>query len=211
MPMNKKFLLFIVFLFFSFICFAQNWDIDLLKNINLHRERFLDTFFIVVTDFAAPIAYSIPVVIFLFSIIKKKKLLKNKSLYIISSSLLALLITTSIKHIVNRPRPFITYPFLQKMIGASSPSFPSGHTSDAFTFAASLSFAFPKWYVIIPSYVWAITVGYSRMDLGVHYPSDVFASMVIGISSAFICYKLKERIEKRMLKKELNSNNNEVV
>jgi len=194
--MNKKFLLIIVFLFFSFICFAQSWDINLLKNINLHRERFLDTFFIIVTDCAAPIAYSVPVVIFLFSIIKKKNLVRNKAVYLISSSMLALLITTSLKYLVNRPRPFITYPFLQKMIGASSPSFPSGHTSDAFTLAASLSFAFPKWYVVIPSYVWAMLVGYSRMDLGVHYPSDVLASIIIGISSAFVCYKFKEHRKK---------------
>lgn len=187
--MNRKsILLFITFFLCSFICLAQNWDIDLLKDVNLHRNHSLDAFFIIVTDYAAPIAYSVPGFLFFYSVIKKKKLLKNKAQYIICSSILALIISTIIKHIVNRPRPFITYPFLQKMIGASSPSFPSGHTSDAFTLATSLSFAFPKWYVIIPSFCWAIAVGYSRIDLGVHYPTDIFASIFIAFFSTSVVY-----------------------
>lgn len=189
--MNKKrIIFFIAFLLCSIFCFAQNWDIELLKKVNLHRNHSLDAFFIIVTDYAAPVAYSVPVFLFLYSVIKKKKLLKNKAQYIICSSALALIISTIIKHVVNRPRPFITYSFLQKMIGASSPSFPSGHTSDAFTLAASLSFAFPKWYVIIPSFCWAFAVGYSRMDLGVHYPTDILASIYIAFFSTAIVFIL---------------------
>lgn len=93
-----------------------------------------------------------------------------------------------IKHLVNRPRPFITYPFIEKVTGENSPSFPSGHTSDAFTLAISLSFFFPKWYVITPSFLWAFAVGYSRMDLGVHYPSDILGSVIIAIISGAVCY-----------------------
>ena len=81
--------------------------------------------------------------------------------------------TTGLKFAINRKRPFVTYPDIEKIASAGSKSFPSGHTSDAFATATSLSLAFPKWYVITPSFVWACAVGYSRMDLGVHYPSDV--------------------------------------
>jgi membrane-associated phospholipid phosphatase len=80
---------------------------------------------------------------------------------------------------------------------AGSPSFPSGHTSDAFATATSLSIAFPKWYVIAPSFLWACSVGYSRMDLGVHYPSDVMAGAIIGAGSAYLCYKANRWIQKR--------------
>ena len=201
-----KFLLISFFLVCSLFCFAQNWDIDLLKDINLHRNHSLDNLFIIVTDYAAPLAYSIPVFLLFYAIIKKDNVLKNKAQYIIYSSIAALLISSAIKHLVNRPRPIITYPFLEKVVAASSPSFPSGHTSDAFTLAASLSFAFTKWYVIIPSFAWAIAVGYSRMDLGVHYPSDVLASMLIGIFSAFFCFRIKKRIEEKILQKELKRN-----
>jgi membrane-associated phospholipid phosphatase len=197
--MTKKITFCFLFLFITTICFAQNWDIDLLKEINLHRERSLDHLFKIITDYAAPLAYCIPFFLFGYSMIKRNKPLKASSIYIIQSAALALVISTALKHIVNRARPFITYPFIQKLTTGGSASFPSGHTSDAFTLAASLSFSFPKWYVIVPSFAWAIAVGYSRMDLGVHYPSDVFASVIIGISSAFICYKLKSRKEKNRI------------
>ncbi len=197
---NKKcILLSVILVFFSFLCQAQNWDIDVLKDINLHRNRSLDNLFRIITDSAAPIAYSVPVFLVVLSFILKDRTLKIKSAFIISASVLALVIETIVKHLVNRPRPFITYPFIQNITSGSSPSFPSGHTSDAFTLAASLSFAFPKWYVILPSFCWAIAVGYSRMDLGVHYPSDILGSIVIGILCPFICFKIKESKEKRAL------------
>lgn len=200
--MNKKsFLLFFIFLLCSIICFAQNWDINLLKQINVGRNHSLDAAFRLITDYAAPIAYGLPVLLLTYALIKKRKVLKAKAIYIIQSAITALVISTLIKHIVNRPRPYVTYSFIEKITGGSSPSFPSGHTSDAFTLAASLSFAFPRWYIIIPSYAWAMAVGYSRMDLGVHYPSDVLASITIGFFSAFVCYKLKQRRDKKLLNK----------
>jgi len=92
-----------------------------------------------------------------------------------------------LKYTVNRPRPFITYPFLEKVTSGGSLSFPSGHTCDAFTLATSVSIACPKWYVITPSYGWAGSKAYSRMDLGVQYPSDVLAGAIIGVGSAYLC------------------------
>jgi undecaprenyl-diphosphatase len=206
--MNKKcFLLSILFFCFTVICYGQNWDIDLLKNINLHRNRSLDEPFRIVTDYAAPIAYSVPVFLWLLSIIQQNKILKTKSGYIINSSVMALIISTLVKHIVNRPRPFITYPFIQKITSGTSPSFPSGHTSDAFTLAISLSLAFPKWYIIFPSLFWAMAVGFSRMDLGVHYPTDIIGSIVIATLSSLICFIFLRRKEKQLLLSENNAIN----
>jgi membrane-associated phospholipid phosphatase len=101
----------------------------------------------------------------------------------------AAVITSVLKYTIDRPRPFETYPDIEKATYAGSPSFPSGHTSDAFSLATSLSIAYPKWYVIVPSYAWALTVAYSRMHLGVHYPSDVLAGALVGAGSAYLCYK----------------------
>jgi len=60
----------------------------------------------------------------------------------------------------------------------------------AFANATALSLKYPKWYVIIPSYFWACSVGYSRLNLGEHYPSDVLAGAIVGAGSAFLSLKL---------------------
>jgi len=201
--MHKKLFLFaICLLSFDAVCFGQNWDIDLLKELNLHRNRSLDGFFILITDYAAPLAYSIPLALLVYAFLKKKKTLQEKSFYIIQSALLALALSTLLKQIIARPRPFVSYPFLEKLSTGGSGSFPSGHTSDAFTLAASLSFAFPRWYVILPAYAWAGAVGYSRMHLGVHYPSDVAASIVLGTLCSFVTYQLKNRGNKKRIQSE---------
>ena len=69
---------------------------------------------------------------------------------------------------------------------------PSGHTSGAFATATALSLKYPEWYVIVPSYLWASSVGLSRMHLGLHYPTDVLAGAVLGAGSAYLTYKVNE-------------------
>ena len=103
------------------------------------------------------------------------------------------------KYAINRPRPFESYPYeIEKLASAGSPSFPSGHTSEAFSTATSLSLAFPKWYVITPAFLWASAVGYSRMDLGVHYPSDVIMGAVVGSGSAFLTDYINNKLIKNI-------------
>lgn len=199
---NKKGLLSIILVFFSLLCNAQNWDINLLKEINLHRYRSLDEVFRIITNYASPIAYTVPFFLLALSFIIKDGRLQTRSAYCINASVVALAISESLKHTVNRPRPFVTYSFIDKITSAGSPSFPSGHTCDAFTLAFSLSFAYPKWYIILPAILWAMFVGYSRMDLGVHYPTDIIGSIVIAVFSSFVCYMIFKRKEKWALPSE---------
>jgi membrane-associated phospholipid phosphatase len=53
---------------------------------------------------------------------------------------------------------------------------------------------YPKWYVIVPSYSWAVAVGYSRMHMGMHYPSDVLMGAIIGTASSFLSFKVQKWI-----------------
>lgn len=198
----KGLLILMLLLFFGGDCFAQNWDIDLLRAIHLNRNQSLDGFFRAVTDYAAPLAYTIPFFLWFYALITKYKKLQIKSGYIIVATLLAYLVTTTIKQVVGRPRPYITYPFIEKMTSSGTLSFPSGHTSDAFTLAIALSLAFPRWFVILPSFLWASAVGYSRMSLGVHYPSDVLAAIVIAALVSLFCFSLLRRREKKALLSE---------
>jgi len=176
-------------LLLSATVYAQNADIRILSEINLSRNKQLDNTFRGISNSAAPVSFGTPVLLFGISLVTDDSLLRRNSIYIGASVLSAAIITNILKYTIQRPRPYITYPYIEKAGSGESPSFPSGHTSEAFAFATSVSIAYPKWYIIAPSYLWAGAVAYSRMDLGVHYPSDVLAGALIGAGSAYLCYR----------------------
>jgi len=177
--------------------FSQNWDINLLRDINLNRNKNLDNTFRFITNSASPVSIGIPIILYSVGLIEKDKTMKDKALYIGVSVASSMAVASIMKYSVNRTRPFVTYPDLEKVTSGGSPSFPSGHTSDAFSLATSLSLAYPKWYIIAPSFVWAGACGYSRMDLGVHYPSDVLMGAIIRAGSAYLCYKGNQWLNKK--------------
>jgi len=196
----KKILLFVVLLH-SLTIYSQNKDINLLRKINLNRNERFDDAFNTISKTARPFAIAAPIVVFGIGMIEKNKTTRQKGLAMGASFFVATALTTTLKYTINRPRPYDTYPDIQKVSVGGSPSFPSGHTSDAFSNATSLSLAFPKWYIIAPSYAYAAAVGYSRLHLGVHYPSDVLAGAFIGAGSAFLCYKAQKWINHKKRKK----------
>ena len=168
----------------------QSIDIQILKFINQHRTAFFDHSFIAITDTAGIVAYSIPVILLILSLLKKCNLQFSKIVSIPLTMAMSGILSQLIKHFVQRQRPYHVYDFIQKLSVAGSSSFPSGHTADAFALATALSLVFPKRQVIVTVYIWAFTVAYSRMYLGVHYPSDVVGGVVVGASSAIVCYML---------------------
>ncbi|MFM6934718.1 MAG: phosphatase PAP2 family protein [Flavobacteriales bacterium] len=180
---------------------AQNWDIDLLKEINVNRNKSLDPSFKCITNSVSPMSIGTPIVVLGLGLIQKDSSLKSKGLMMVESVCVNAFITTALKTTVKRDRPFVTYPFIDKQTDAGSYSFPSGHTSSAFALATSLSLAFPKWYVVAPAYLYASAAGYSRMHLGVHYPSDVLAGAIVGTGSALLSNYLQHKIMARPKKK----------
>lgn len=118
------------------------------------------------------------------------------------------MLTSSVKFMVNRPRPMVTYPnrIIDHGVRLSSHSFPSGHTSSAFAFATSLTLACPKWYIALPAYVWASSVAFSRMYFGVHYPSDVLGGIVLGVGSAYVSHEIKEWYLRKYQPQKQNTN-----
>lgn len=191
---------------------SQNIDIDILKNINQNRIINSDPAFKFITNSAIPISVATPIIITATGYLSKDSLTLQKGLLVAGSFLISTAISTAMKYTFNRPRPFETYPDeITKLSSGGSPSFPSGHTSTAFSTATSLSLAYPKWYIITPAFIWAGAVGYSRMDLGVHYPSDVLMGAIVGAGSAvltdYVNKKLLNNYRKNKLQKKKKLNN----
>ncbi|MFD0794091.1 phosphatase PAP2 family protein [Mucilaginibacter litoreus] len=134
----------------------------------------------------------VPAGLLIGGIISNDKQMRQNSLYIASSTAISYGMMLLIKHIVRRPRPFEKNIKIVPVYRASSSSFPSGHATSSFSTAMALSNAYPKWYVIAPSMLWAGSVSYSRMYLGVHYPTDVTAGAILGTGTALLLQPLKK-------------------
>ena len=91
-------------------------------------------------------------------------------------------------------------------------SFPSGHTGVTFAFAAAMLFAlifgiegFPKSKRFVTATLlvmfYALLLGFSRLYVGVHYPTDVLSGMVLGFTTGALGYVIEKRVRRAWEKK----------
>jgi membrane-associated phospholipid phosphatase len=186
----KRFKILVVVLFASVSVYSQNIDVRVLDYINTPTPLAADPYFKFLSKTNTPINLAAPLGLFVAGYINKDKIMMRNAGATVAASALNLGVVLTLKYSINRTRPFKKYPqLIGNKLEANDPSFPSGHTSSAFATATSLSLAYPKWYVIVPSYAWAGSVAFSRMYLGVHYPTDVIVGALIGVGSAWLAYK----------------------
>jgi membrane-associated phospholipid phosphatase len=191
----SKTLFITAFICISQICFSQSFEVDILRSIN---PRYPDSrFWEGVSSTAKPVAVAVPVCLFGVSLIEGDKQLQRISYEMAAGLVITAIVTQGLKVTVDRPRPYYTHSGIYPSEIDDSPSFPSGHTSMAFSTATSLALNTKKWYVIAPAFVWATGVGYSRLYLGQHYPSDVLGGAVVGAASAYAAHWLNKKLFKR--------------
>ena len=177
---------------------AQNWDINTVKTINDWNIHDLSRG---ISHSGVILPVGVPTAMGVYALIKKDQPLLKEAIYIGTSVIEALGITMAMKYTFDRQRPYQKYPDLIHPVSTEpDPSFPSGHTAAAFSLATSLSITYPKWYVIAPSAVWACGVGLSRINQGVHYPSDVLTGAAIGVGCAFVNVYVNRWLNKILFK-----------
>ena len=141
-----------------------------------------------------PLAVAIPFGILAISLINHNQEGERNAYEIVAGLAMSTVATEAIKVIVKRPRPYQTYSDIYPDQIDNGNSFPSGHTSIAFSTATSLALIYKKWYVAVPAFAWASGVGYSRIYLGQHYPSDVVAGALVGAAGAYAAHWLNKKL-----------------
>ena len=99
-----------------------------------------------------------------------------------------------LKNLVQRARPFQQYAQLVPLIPAPRDfSFPSGHTSSSFAAAVACFLGFReqgRWTFAVLPLVLAALISFSRLYLGVHFPTDVLAGCLVGCVAGIAGYKV---------------------
>ena len=191
----------VIIVFSSLYCCAQNADINLLRDINKQRTAPMDKVMTGLTNSVYPISGIVAVTELIVGYAEHDKMVTDNGWQTIAGLGVNTILTFGLKDVVNRARPYVTYTDINPYRHNTDASFPSGHTSYSFFTASSLSLCYPKWYVIVPSYLWAASVGYSRMYLGMHYPTDVLAGAAIGAGSAWLAYQGNKWVQHRKSKR----------
>lgn len=168
-------------------------EIQVLRFFRDLSNPFLDNVFRIVSLLGEQY-FIIAVIFVIFFFIDKK--IAYRVMYTI---FLELCLNNTIKGIIQRPRPWVadaTYEPAEIAKGtATGYSFPSGHTAIISTLATSISINFRKKLVIVICSVLVVLVAFSRIILGVHYPTDVLVGFLVGVGVAFLGHIIYRKVE----------------
>lgn len=159
-------------------------EIDILNILQTLRNPFLDWLMPVISHMGNGVLYIVLAVVLLCF----KKTRRIGVVLTLALILEYTIVSFLLKPAVARPRPYTVNTLIQLLIEEPKDwSFPSGHTSAAFTMIFALYFMKNRWW--IPMAIFGVLVAFSRMYLYVHYPTDIFFGACIGILSAYIVVK----------------------
>lgn len=129
--------------------------------------------------------------LFLLLGLRKKAWLQRGWMVLFSLAGNVLLCNVILKPLVNRTRPYDLLGYETIIPALSDPSFPSGHTAASFAAATAIYAIDKRWGAA--AYLFAAVMGFSRLYLGVHFPTDVLAGAVCGVVAARVVLRLMGR------------------
>ena len=154
------------------------YDEAILNGINSFSTPFFDSFFVVITQLGGVIGIIILTSILLAFLLRRK--FYQKALIVGATVAGAAILNIVLKLIFERARPDLW----EQLVVETSFSFPSGHAM--ITAALGLSLIFIcwntrfRWLAVALGSSFIIVIGFSRLYLGVHYPTDILAGWVVS-------------------------------
>lgn len=140
----------------------------------------------------APGTVVIGLALYTFGRIDDQRRVQDLGLHGVEAVILSMATSFGIKMLAGRARPYVditnphNFQLARGFSGDDYQSFPSGHTTSAFAFAAAVSretqmwWPQSRWYIGTAVYAGATLVGVSRMYNNVHWASDVLGGAAIG-------------------------------
>ena len=178
-------------------------DRDLLTTINFDGPTGYDFFWAMYTDKWTWIPF---ILVIVYCLLRPGNW-KHRLLIIGSVALLFLLsdfvVSSFIKNVICRPRPSHD-PAVMSLLSyvndyrGGAYGFPSNHASNGFATATFLALLFRNRWVTLSAFLWAVGSCYSRMYLGVHYPTDILCGALLGTLFAFLVFILYKKAAKRL-------------
>ena len=186
--------------------FIVNFDVAVYQFVDSIMNPVLDTIFTLIThlgDTPGIIWWVLAVILFI-----PKKTRKLAIVLIAGLAIASAVNNLALKNIIERPRPYNIDPSVWTNAGyeyiwpglidkSSSWSFPSGHTSSSIGagFALLLACCKDKKLALgIPAFILSLLIGFSRIYVHVHYPSDVVAGAVVGLLGGLVAYVIYAKL-----------------
>ena len=181
------------------IDFFLNCDKSLEQYIYLHRFKGADSFLTWCTSNATYISFILLFLLVFVYFFNKKQIYLYVALNAAIVNGITFLITTVLKIIIERPRPYKIDKLIDTpLINSGGFSFPSGHTTEVFTLFFIVSLLLKNNFFSTIFLIWALLIAYTRMAFGVHYPFDILGGITVSfiISLIWIKYQpLKNRFK----------------
>jgi membrane-associated phospholipid phosphatase len=193
---NKDFIIpFIVFTILSSVLLVIRGNDGLFLYINSHYSKFADIIFLNITILGDGIIAAVLVITLLC-------VSYRESLTFLFITLILAIVITVLKNYtfpeLNRPLEYFRSSEVLRIVKGYDPpklsTFPSGHAATVFSVCLYLSFLVKGRFVKFILFLTAFFVGFSRIYLSAHFPADILAGAIIGVSITILCYYLSRRI-----------------
>ncbi len=175
-------------------------DEAVLRAINRHQSPVLDSIVTATTDLGYVWWVGLIAIIAITVSVKYKQFVS--ALIVVIGIGGSALINLLLKGIFQRDRPELW----ERLVTENSFSFPSGHAMASASLAAVIIvLLWPtrwRWYALSGGVCYMLYIGFTRVYLGVHYPTDVVAGWLVAIAWVALCTIIIKRIAlRRQLKK----------
>ena len=118
--------------------------------------------------------------------------------------LLSTYLNTDLKDLFQQPRPFDLDPSVQ-LFSAEGYGLPSGHSQSTVVLWGAIAAWVRKTWFWVVAVALMVLIGFSRIYLGVHFPTDVLAGWIIGVTLLGIYLLVQPGVEKRLAELSLSA------